>query len=118
MKHSIHLQNFVRQNRLLVVVFLAALLIAGWFAFNVIANFVFFNDPRNQDGDLKGWMNPHFISEMYDLPRPVIEDILELPANGRQGRPLKDIAAELGLTMDELTERVRDGAAAYRSGQQ
>lgn len=111
-------KTFVRHNWLLLSVLAGALIVSGWFAFKFISAFIFFNDPRNQDGDLRAWMNPHFVMEMYDLPREVVLDILELPPDLKGGKRLGEIGRERGLTMPELTELVRDGAAEYREQQQ
>lgn len=109
-------KSFARDNWVVLSLFLAALFVAAWFAFKFVATFLYLHDPRHKDGDLKGWMNPHFVMVLYDLPRPVVLDALQLPIEERGGRPLHDIAEELGLTMPELTEHIRNVAAEYRAG--
>lgn len=114
---SARLRQFARENWVLLTVFAGSLAVAGWFLFHFVANFLFFHDPRNQDGDLRPWMNPHFIVMMYELPRPIVLEILELPEDERGGRRLGEIAAELDLTMEQLTDRVRAEAATFREAQ-
>lgn len=109
---------FLRDNKLLVTVFVAATLVTAWFAFQVIADAIYFNDPRHQDEALKNWMTPRYIGQSYDLPRPVVLEILELSEEGPQRQRLGEIADDLGLTLPELTARVRDAAETYRSQQQ
>lgn len=91
-----------------------ALAVACWFAFQFVATFLFLHDPRNSDGDLKAWMNPHFVMEMYDLPRSVVLEILERPEDEMGGVRLGLVAEELGISLEELTDRVRERTATYR----
>ena len=112
------LMSFIRHNLILSGLFLSAVLLALWFATHAISNALYFNDSRNVDVDLKPWMTPRFVVLTYDLPRPLVAEILELePAKGR-GIRLGRIANERGLTMEDLTKQVRDAAAAYREGQE
>lgn len=106
--------QFIRQNWMLLGVLAAALGVAGWFAFQFVATFLFLHDPRNHDGDLKAWMNPHFVMVMYDLPRPLVHEILKRPLDETGGVRLGHVAQDLGLTMEELTARVRAAAETYR----
>lgn len=106
--------RFLKQNWALVGVLAVALCVTGWFAFQFISTFLFLNDPRNHDSDLKAWMNPHFVMELYDLPRPLVLELLERPDDETGGIKLGQVANELRITMEELTERIRAGAATYR----
>jgi hypothetical protein len=111
------ISSFVRQNWLLVSVFVLASVLALWFAAQVIMDFLYFNDPNNVDVDLKPWMSPRFIVLTYDLPRPLVFDILLLDENTGSGQRLKHVAEDLGLTLDELTTQVRAAAQDYRAAQ-
>ena len=112
---SPRLAGFLRQNWLLVSVTVAVVIAVGWFGVQFLLDFLYFNDPRNVDGALKGWMTPRYIVLTYDLPRPFVRDLLELSAEGQGGIRLAIIAENLGLTFDELTTRVREAAAQYRA---
>ena len=81
-------------------------------------DFVYFNDPKNVDVELKRWMTPRYIVKTYDLPRPEVFEILQIDLEADSGRRLGRIAAQDGLTMQQLTEKVREGAAQYRAQQQ
>jgi hypothetical protein len=107
--------TFIRHNWVLVLLTLATLLIIVWFGSRLVLEFIYFNDPNNVDVDLKGWMTPRFIVLTYDLPRPFVFDILELPETAQGGPHLGIIAEELGVSLDELTQRVRTAAAAFRA---
>ncbi len=107
---------FIRKNWLLVGLTLATLLVILWFGSRLVMDFIFFNDPRNVDVDLKGWMTPRFVVLTYDLPRDYVAEILELESEDR-GKRLRHVADDLGLTLEELTQKVRDAAETYRASQ-
>ena len=109
------LRHFLKENWLLVSLTIVALAAIGWFGSRFLLDFLYFNDPRNVDVTLRGWMTPRYIVLTYDLPRPFVREVLELPTEGSGGQRLKFIADNLGLTMEELTEHVRDAAAQYRA---
>ena len=109
------LSNFLRHNWLLVSLTLITLVIIVWFGARFMLDFIYFNDPNNVDVDLKGWMTPRFIALTYDLPRPFVFDLLELAPSDEGGPHLGAIAEDLGISLNELTIRVRDAAAVYRA---
>ena len=110
----IKLQKFVRNNLLLVLLTVATLIVIGWFGFRFIADFIYFHDPNNVDVELKGWMTARFIVLTYDLPRPFVFDLLGIQSHEEGGAHLKFIAEELGVSLEELTQKVRQAAAEYR----
>ena len=107
--------RFLRKNWLLVSVTVVVFAGVGWFGVQILLDFLYFNDPRNVDVALKGWMTPRYVVLTYDLPRSLVRDILELPPDGPGGLRLGRIADNMGLTMEELTARVREAAAQYRA---
>ena len=109
--------SFIKQNLLLVGLFLGSLGVALWFAFHAISDALYFNDPRNVDVALKPWMTARYVVLTYDLPRPLVFDILDLDPDDR-GVRLGRFAKERNLSMDELTSLVRDAAAAYRENRE
>ncbi len=111
-------KTFLRKNWMLLSGLIAAVIVAIWFATQVIMEFLYFNDPKNVDVDLKRWMTPLYIVETYDLPRPKVFEILQIDLEADRGRRLGRIAQRDGVTMEELTEKVREGAAQYRAQQQ
>lgn len=108
---------FARKHWLAMAVFSAATLTCVWFAASFVLDLIYFNDPRHQDEALRAWMTPRYIVMSYDLPRPIVAEVLDLPPDGSRLK-MDTIAADLGLTLDELTERVRAAAELYRAGDQ
>jgi hypothetical protein len=111
------LSKFAKENWKLLAGFLVAVIIALWFATRFVMDFLYFQDPSNVDVDLEPWMTPRFIVMTYDLPRPLVFDLLGIQQGEQRGQPLRDVAEDLGLTMDELTDLVRDAAQKYREAQ-
>ena len=109
--------SFVRQNWLLVAVFLGSVALGLWFAAHALLDALYFNDPRNVDVDLKRWMTPRYVVLTYDLPRSLVAELLELDSEEDRGVRLGKLAAERALSMEELTALVREAAAQYREGQ-
>jgi len=109
---------FLRQNWPIIAVLMLALVAALWFGGLLVAEFVYFNDPRHQDSDLKAWMTPKYVVMSYDLPRQVVADALGLEGPDQRGMRMREIADQMGLTLSELTERVRASAAAFRAQSQ
>ena len=107
--------SFLRQNWIVVSILLVACAVAIWIGANVVLDFIYFNDPRHQDEILKGWMTPRYIVMSYDLPRGVVMDMLDIGSEDKHGMRLRDVAQNMGVTLEELTQIVRDGAAKYRA---
>lgn len=110
--------SFIRQNWLLVGLFLGSISVALWFAFHTITDALYFNDPRNVDVALKPWMTPRYVVLTYDLPRPLVMELLEVDPDNDRGIRLGRLARERNISMDDLTALVRDAATAYREGQE
>ncbi|MDX8347969.1 hypothetical protein SLH49_08220 [Cognatiyoonia sp. IB215446] len=102
----------------MVSLFLGSLAVALWFAFHAITDALYFNDPRNVDVALKPWMTPRYVVLTYDLPRPLVMELLELDPDDDRGIRLGRLAQERNISMDDLTTLVRDATAAYREGQE
>ncbi|MCP1169090.1 hypothetical protein [Limimaricola litoreus] len=111
---SRRLTSFLRRNRGPLALLLLAGAVAVWLAFRMVADFLYFHDPAHRDVELRGWMTPRYVVETYDLPPSLVSELLDLPAQGPRRRRMRRIAADLGLTLEELTDRVRAAAAEYR----
>lgn len=111
-KRNFHV--FARRNWLILAVLLLALGVALFFASRFFLNFLTFNDLRNTDADLQPWMTPRFVVVSYDLPRELVFDVLELDPEEDRGLRLRRVAERQGVSMEELTERVREAAEDYR----
>ena len=112
-----HILSFIRKHYVAVGILLIAVVTALWFAGGLLMEFVYFNDPSNKDKDLKPWMSPRYIGLSYDIPRPLVAKLLGLQVEDLKGQTLGRIALDRGLTMQQLTDNVRDGVEAFRAVQ-
>lgn len=108
------LKIFLRENWILAGAFALAMCIAAWFALQFALQALYFHDPRNKDVALKGWMTPRYVVMTYDLPRDVVAETLGLTDLSQRRWRLGRLAEEQGISMEDLTARVRAAAEAYR----
>ncbi len=106
------------QHRKAVLAFVAALLLMLFFAIRTISATLYWMDPAKQDQALAGWMTPRYVAQSYQLPPDVLGPALFLGAEAApRRRSLDRIAAENGVTLAELQERVEAAAAVWRASQ-
>lgn len=109
------MRAFVRHHWFPVAGFGLSVVLAVWFGLTFLAEAIYFNDQRHQDVLLKPWMTPRYVALSYDLPREVVLRALELDPEGPPQRlRIGQIARMNGITIEELTERLRDEAEEYR----
>lgn len=105
-------------NRLALLAFGAVTCIAAFFAINAIAAAIYWNDPRHQDQDLAGWMTPRYVAQSYNIPPEVFAPALFFePGDPPRRRRLEDIAADNGVTLEDLQTRIDEATAAFRAAQ-
>ena len=68
----------------------------------------------NPDEPIQGWMNVGFVAHSYHVPPPVLYDALGLPAKPPDKRPLSDIAASQGKTIDEIEKTLNEAIVRAR----
>lgn len=111
------------EKRLLLVSFLAALAVSGFFALRVISSTIYWMDKDHHNQPIEGWMTPRYVSMSYDIPPGPLAEALFLPnPDERDGNPadhmprrnLEQIAADNGVTLAELQARINDAVAAWR----
>ncbi|MDO9526558.1 MAG: hypothetical protein Q7J57_13635 [Gemmobacter sp.] len=85
-------------------VLLGALVIAGavTLAFLVNLGIVLFNDMREPDRPVEGWMTPRYLIRVYDLQPDDLARVLDVVPGSLPGVPLKRIARERGLPLPDL----------------
>ena len=114
------LRSFARRNWLPLAGLAGSQLVAWWFAVGVISDLVYFSDSQHQAPPLESWMTPRYVGLSWDLPRPVVAEIFGLdisegpPQPGQRPR-VGDLAQAQGLTLEEMTEKVRRTATALRA---
>lgn len=103
-------------NRYLLLAFIAALGIAGFFGVRSVSEFIYWSDPAHRDQPLAGWMTPRYVARSYRLPREVVQTAFNIDTGG-QGRrvSLYSLAAETGMTLDQMQAALDDAIAQWRA---
>jgi hypothetical protein len=72
--------------------------------------------PRQTDVSLIAeWMSVPYISRVYRVPPPQLYEALGVEPEGRQRRPLREIAQETGRSTDEVVQIVRETVLAWQA---
>lgn len=91
-----------------------ALILVG----DAAAEAVYFALPANNDRPLELWMSPRFVGQSWDLPRPIIFDIMQIDDSaGPEGYPhtLAEVLERTGLTLADLQNRVEAAEAEMKA---
>lgn len=97
-----------------------ALAASVFFAVRTTADWVYWSDPAHRDQQIQPWMTPGYIAHSWEVPRPVMIDLmlraLDLP-EGRPGRPMsiRRIAEETGTDVDTLIHTIETAIKAHRA---
>ena len=108
------LYKFALVHKFIVLGFVASVIAVIALSSTMLADAIYFDDPTHKDVKLEAWMTPRYVALSYDLPRPIMMELLEIDEDNTGPRRLDRIAEEIGSTLDELTEKVRLAAIKYR----
>ena len=99
-------------HRTLLIAFIAASTVALYFAVTTAAAAIYWMDPAHQNQTLEPWMTPRYVAQSYRIPPHILGPALFLsPEDPPRRLRLEDIAAENGVTLEELQARVTAAAA-------
>lgn len=110
------LHRFILEQKWACAGLILSLIALLTLTFNNLAEAIYFDDPRHQNVQLKAWMTPRYIGMSYDLPRVEVLNLLEIEEGSNFPKRLDRDAERLGITLDELTAKVREAAAVNRTG--
>ncbi len=104
-----------RAHPVMLVAFVLAAAITLFFLIRTVAFTVYWADPAHRDQRIEPWMTFRYVANSWDLPPEVMIEALDYePRNGRS-MTLGELAAARGETVEELTERIKAAALAYRA---
>ena len=105
--------RFIKSNKWFVAGLLVSLITLISVTVTLLADAVYFNDPRHKNVELEAWMTPRYVTLSYELPRPIVLELLGIEEGKKFPRRLDRLAESLGITLEELTEKVRIAKKAY-----
>lgn len=113
-----HLKDFWTYNRAAFLAFVVVFALAGVFGARAVTHYIYWSDPGKQNQRLAGWMTPRYVAKSYDVPPEVIKTAWNLnPDSALRRASLDTIAQELGLTLEEMQQRVAAAALAFHAAQ-
>ena len=105
------------RHPLLTSAFLLAVAIFFFFSLRLIVFTIYWSDPANRDQPIEGWMTPRYVIESWHLTPEVMQDALGRPSLPGRRMTMAEIAAELGISLAELSARIEDAARIHREAQ-
>ena len=106
-----------REHRLAMLVFVAASLVALFFAVRLIIFTVYWSDPARRDAVIEGWQTAGYVAMSWDVPRSVVAEALGLAEGAAPRRSLDDIARAEGVPVETLIGDLERAIADYRASQ-
>lgn len=108
------LYRFLKAQRWTVIGLLLSVIALVPVSVSFLAESIYFNDPQHKNVKLEAWMTSRYMALSYELPRPVVLEILGIEQGSDFPRRLDHLAESLGMTLEELTEKMRAAKAAYQ----
>ncbi len=115
------LRYFLKEQPIAFGIFAAAMLVMLFFGVKFLVHWGDFRGHVERDQALEAWMRPRYVAMSYHVPPKVLrEDILKIgpPPKDREREPITmaEIAVQKELSLEELTDIVRQGAQAFHEG--
>ena len=110
------LKDLWTHNRYLLLAFVTAISLAGFFGARSISQFIYWADPAHQDQPLAGWMTPRYVGQSYDIPREVVLSVFALDPDAPPRRiSLGTLASENGTDLATYQAILDEQVAAWRA---
>lgn len=82
--------------------FAIAALLTGFFLLRAVFFAFVWMDPDRGLHPVEGWMTPRYIARTYNIPRPQMQEILELGPDETPRIPLETLAEQRGVPVGAL----------------
>jgi hypothetical protein len=105
-----------QKNKLAVIVFSLACLVAFFFAVRLTLFTIYWSDPARRDAVIEGWQTPGYVAMSWKVPRPVVAEALGLAEGEQPRQSLDDIAAARGVSTEALIRDLEAAIAEFRAG--
>ena len=104
-----------RDHRLLTAAFLVAGALTTFFAIRLVASWIYWNDPARRDVEIAGWMTPRYVAHSWRLPPEIVAETLGLDRHAGSPPTFAELAAERGVTVEDLAARIESAAETHRA---
>lgn len=108
--------RLLRSHRALLVVFLVALMLTGFFLVRTVVFTLHWADPAHQEQTIAGWMPIRYVARSWQVPPEVLAEALRVSAGERPRLTVAEIAAERGESVEETAAVLYAAIDDYRSG--
>lgn len=98
---------------LLLAVFLAAVVVTGWFAMRAVRRAVYWRTHR--DEPIRPWMSVRHVARSYSVPPPVLYEAIKLQPLPHDRRPLREIAREQKRPVEALIGELQEAIKGFRA---
>lgn len=75
---------------------------------------LYWSSPTSHEMAIEGWMPVGYIAQSWDIPRETLAEALGIEPGSAPRRSLASIAAEQGVSVDELKTRISLAIARHR----
>jgi hypothetical protein len=103
-----------KRHPVLGSLFLVAAAATGFFLVRAALFFLVWSDPIHHRQPVEAWMTPRYVARSWDIPREDMIGLLGLTPEtvDRRRRTLEEIAADQGVSVDEIIARIEAYVAA------
>jgi len=100
-----------KDHKLAATAFVAALVVALFFAARLAYFTVYWSDPAHLKQPIEDWMTVGYVARSYGIPRDQLAEAIAVKPTPGQRRTLADIATERGVDTDTLKAELRQAIA-------
>jgi hypothetical protein len=111
----VNIVRFWRSHRLLIVIFLVALSLTGFFFVRTVLFTLHWADPAHQEQMIEGWMPLRYVARSWRVPPEVLAEALDVRTGERSRLTVAEIAAERGESVQETAAVLYAAIAHHRS---
>ncbi len=103
-----------KAHPVLTPAFMLAATLTLLFAIRTIAFTIYWADPAHRDRAIEPWMTPRYVAQSWDLPPEEVAGALGIASGSARRVSMAEIAAQTGLSLEEIEARIRAAALARR----
>src|SRR5437868_12670830 len=102
-----------RKQWFALVVLALVLLITGLFAVRTVRRAVYWR--LHRDETIRPWMTVPYVAHSYRVPPPVLYEALGIPPQPHDRRPIREIAGEQNVSVEQLITTLQESIARERA---